>query len=67
MATSAALAELADQTESLTKRLEAVGERCVVLDDELWYWTQYRAKGLGKPSVSEYVRDLVREDRNKSK
>jgi hypothetical protein len=34
----ATLAELADELESLTRRLDAVVERCVVFNDELWYW-----------------------------
>jgi hypothetical protein len=65
---------LADELDSLGKRMDAMSdclirlrERCVVLNDELWYWAQYRAKELGKGSVSEYLFDLIREDKKKMK
>ena len=38
-----------------------------VLDKELWNWAQYRAKQLGKTSVSQYLFDLIREDKKKAK
>jgi hypothetical protein len=38
-----------------------------VLDKELWNWAQYRAKQLGKESVSEYLFGLIREDKKKAK
>ena len=65
---------LADELNSLGKRMDAMSdrlirlrERCVVLNDELWYWAQYRAKQVGKASASEYVFDLIREDKKKGK
>ena len=61
------LATLADDMVLLTKRVEALIERCVVLNDELWNWAQYRAKQLGKESVSQYLFDLIREDKKKTK
>jgi len=30
---------------------------------ELWAWAQYRAKTLGKDSVSEYLFDLIKADK----
>jgi len=38
-----------------------------IVDDELWNWAQYRAKQLGKESVSQYLFDLIREDKKKGK
>jgi hypothetical protein len=38
-----------------------------ILDQELWNWAQYRAKQLGKESVSEYLFDLIKEDKKKAK
>ena len=38
-----------------------------IMDDELWNWAQYRAKQLGKESVSQYLFDLIREDKKKAK
>jgi hypothetical protein len=38
-----------------------------IMDDELWNWAQYRAKQLGKESVSQYLFDLIREDKKKGK
>jgi hypothetical protein len=61
------VAEVADELESLRKRLDAVVERSVVLNDELWNWAQYRAKQLGKESVSQCLFDLIREDKKKTK
>jgi hypothetical protein len=65
---------LADELNSLGKRMDAMSDRlirlrecCVVLNDELWYWAQYRAKQLGKESVSQYLFDLIREDKKKAK
>ena len=63
---SRTVAELADELGSLVKRVDAVVERCVVLNDELWYWAQYRAKQLGKESVSQYLFDLIIEDRQEA-
>jgi hypothetical protein len=37
-----------------------------MLDRDLWNWAQYRAKGLGFNSVSEYVFDLIKKDRKTS-
>ena len=38
-----------------------------IMDEELWNWAQYRAKQLGKTSVSQYLFDLIREDKKKAK
>jgi hypothetical protein len=38
-----------------------------ILDKELWNWAQYRSKQLENESVSEYLFDLIREDKKKSK
>jgi hypothetical protein len=38
-----------------------------IMDDELWNWAQYRAKQLGKESVSQYLFDLIKEDKKKAK
>jgi hypothetical protein len=68
------LAEITDKVESLTKQILAVcasltrdRERSVILNDELWNWAQYRAKQLGKESVSQYLFDLLREEKKKAK
>jgi hypothetical protein len=61
------LESLGRQVEAVTGHLVRVRERSVVLNDELWYWAQYRAKQLGKASVSEYLFDLIREDEKKGK
>ncbi len=70
---SMTLAEITDKVESLTKQILAVcasltrdRERSVILNDELWNWTQHRAKELGKESVSEYLFDLIKEDKEKA-
>jgi hypothetical protein len=33
------------------------------MDKELWAWAQYRAKILGHDSVSEYLFDLIKRDK----
>jgi hypothetical protein len=38
-----------------------------IMDEELWNWAQYRAKQLGKESVSQYLFDLIREDKKRGK
>jgi hypothetical protein len=38
-----------------------------IMDEELWNWAQYRAKQLGKESVSQYLFDLLREEKKKAK
>jgi len=38
-----------------------------IVDQELWNWAQYRAKQLNKESVSQYLFDLIREDKKKAK
>jgi hypothetical protein len=45
----------------------SVRERTFILDKELYRWAPYRAKQLGKDSVSEYLFDLIREDKKKAK
>ena len=37
-----------------------------VVDLELWAWSQYRAKTLGYESVSEYLFNLIRLDKQKN-
>jgi hypothetical protein len=37
-----------------------------VVDLELWAWSQYRAKTLGYESVSEYLFDLIKLDKEKN-
>jgi len=37
-----------------------------MVDLELWVWSQYRAKTLGYESVSEYLFDLIRLDKQKN-
>ncbi|MEM2292730.1 MAG: hypothetical protein QXS74_08290 [Nitrososphaeria archaeon] len=36
-----------------------------IIDEELWKWAKYRASVLGYNSVSEYLFDLIRRDREK--
>jgi hypothetical protein len=36
-----------------------------VIDSDLWAWAQYRAKVLGIESVSTYVFDLIKLDKEK--
>jgi hypothetical protein len=36
-----------------------------VIDNDLWAWAQYRAKTLGHDSVSEYLFDLIKLDKEK--
>jgi integrase len=38
-----------------------------LLDEDDWNWAQYRARQLRKESVSRYLFDLIREDKNKAK
>jgi hypothetical protein len=52
-----------NQLKSFGDELTRIMGRCVVLDDELWNWAQYRAKQLGKESVSQYLFDLLREEK----
>ena len=35
-----------------------------IVDEDLWYWTYYRAKKLGFSNRSEYLFELIRKDRN---
>lgn len=37
-----------------------------IIDEDLWAWAQYKAKTLGKGSVSEYLFELIKLDREKS-
>jgi len=37
-----------------------------VIDSELYNWAQYRAKTLGYASVSEYIFDLIKIDREQT-
>ncbi len=62
---TAALREISAEVDAVTKQVEGMIGRCVILDDELLSWAQYRAKSLGKESVSQYVFDLIREDKKK--
>jgi hypothetical protein len=36
-----------------------------IIDEELWAWAQYKAKLLGKKSVSEYIFELIKADKEK--
>jgi hypothetical protein len=36
-----------------------------MIDSDLWAWAQYRAKTLGYDSVSTYVFDLIKLDKEK--
>ena len=36
-----------------------------LLDEELWAWAQYKAKISGYKSVSEYVFELIKADKEK--
>jgi len=38
-----------------------------IVDKALWNWAQYQAKQLGKASVSEYLFDLIKEDKKRAK
>lgn len=64
---SRTLLELAGELDSLRKRLDTVVERCVVLNGELWSLAKDQAERLGHRSVSEYIFDLIREDKKKAK
>jgi len=37
-----------------------------IIDTDLWNWAQYRAKTLGYASVSEYIFDLIKIDREQT-
>jgi hypothetical protein len=37
-----------------------------LVDEELWAWAQYRAKTLGYESLSDYLFDLIRLDKEKA-
>lgn len=37
-----------------------------IIDEDLWAWAQYKAKTLGKGSVSEYLFELIKLDREKN-
>jgi len=37
-----------------------------IVDEELWAWAQYRSKILGYDSVSEYLFDLVKLDKQEN-
>jgi hypothetical protein len=34
-----------------------------IIDQDLWNWAQYKAKTLGKDSVSEYIFELIELDK----
>jgi len=36
-----------------------------IIDEELWAWAQYRSKILGYPSVSTYIFELIKLDKDK--
>jgi prophage antirepressor-like protein len=36
-----------------------------IIDEELWAWAQYKAKLLGYKSVSEYIFELIKQDKQK--
>ena len=37
-----------------------------VINKDLWNWAQYRAKTLDFDSVSEYIFELIKKDKEKS-
>ena len=37
-----------------------------ILDKEEWTWAEYRAESLGFETVSEYVFDLIKQDRQQA-
>lgn len=37
-----------------------------IIDKDTWDWAQYRAKQLNYRSVSEYLFELIKEDRKKA-
>jgi hypothetical protein len=37
-----------------------------MIDKALWNWAHYRAKTLGCDSVSEYIFDLIKKDKEKA-
>jgi hypothetical protein len=37
-----------------------------IIDPELWAWAQYQAKLKDKESVSEYIFDLIKADKEKA-
>jgi len=37
-----------------------------IIDSDLWNWAQYRAKTLGYVSVSEYIFDLIKIDKEQT-
>ena len=36
-----------------------------IVDEKLWIWAQYKAKDIGYKSVSEYLFDLIKIDKEK--
>lgn len=34
-----------------------------IIDQDLWNWAQYKAKSIGHDSVSEYIFDLIKVDK----
>jgi hypothetical protein len=37
-----------------------------IINEELWDWAQYRAKRLGCAITSEYIFDLIKQDKQKN-
>jgi hypothetical protein len=37
-----------------------------IIDEELYAWAQYRAKTLHYDTISDYLFDLVKQDKNKA-
>jgi hypothetical protein len=37
-----------------------------IIDEDLWKWAKYRASILGFKSVSEYVFELIKSDKEKA-
>lgn len=37
-----------------------------IINEELWAWAQYKAKLLGYNSVSEYIFDLIKSEKQKA-
>lgn len=37
-----------------------------IIDEELWAWAQYKAKLLNYNSVSEYIFDLIKKEKERA-
>jgi len=46
-------------------RLQYTRTNIFIIDEELWAWAQYKAKLQGFKSVSEYLFELIKADKEK--